>query len=105
MVIYCMLASDCMLTSLLLATTLFIRAHGGHVKTKGTIYLSNIRMVFVANKPDGNFVGFDMPLVWFPEHCMLCLILYEVIAASNNLLCCLLNSVIIKTATWFEAHV
>jgi len=33
------------------------------VKTKGTIYLSNIRMVFVANKPVGNFFAFDMPLV------------------------------------------
>jgi hypothetical protein len=39
------------------------RAPGGHVKTKGTIYLSNIRMVFVANKPVGNFFAFDMPLV------------------------------------------
>jgi hypothetical protein len=25
--------------------------------------LSNIRMVFVANKPAGNFTAFDMPLV------------------------------------------
>lgn len=33
------------------------------MKTKGTIYLSNIRMVFVANKPVGNFFAFDMPLV------------------------------------------
>jgi hypothetical protein len=33
------------------------------VKTKGTIYLSNIRMVFVANKHVGNFFAFDMPLV------------------------------------------
>jgi hypothetical protein len=33
------------------------------VKTKGTIYLSNIRMVFVASKPVGNFFAFDMPLV------------------------------------------
>ena len=39
------------------------RAPGGQVKTKGTIYLSNIRMVFVANKPVGNFFAFDMPLV------------------------------------------
>ncbi|KAG6709044.1 hypothetical protein I3842_06G112800 [Carya illinoinensis] len=36
--------------------------NGGHLKTKGTIYLSNIRMVFVANKPVGNFTAFDMPL-------------------------------------------
>lgn len=39
------------------------RSQGGHVKAKGTIYLSNIRMVFVANKPVGNFYAFDMPLV------------------------------------------
>uniref|UniRef100_A0A453LAJ8 GRAM domain-containing protein n=1 Tax=Aegilops tauschii subsp. strangulata TaxID=200361 RepID=A0A453LAJ8_AEGTS len=38
-------------------------APGGHAKTKGTIYLSNIRMVFVAAKPVGNFFAFDMPLV------------------------------------------
>lgn len=38
-------------------------APSGHVKTKGTIYLSNIRMVFVASKPVGNFFAFDMPLV------------------------------------------
>lgn len=40
-----------------------LRAPGGHAKTKGTIYLSNIRMVFVAAKPVGNFFAFDMPLV------------------------------------------
>lgn len=39
------------------------RGHGGHVKAKGVIYLSNIRMVFVASKPVDNFVAFDMPLV------------------------------------------
>ncbi|PIN13978.1 WW domain binding protein WBP-2, contains GRAM domain [Handroanthus impetiginosus] len=39
-------------------------AQGGNVKAKGTIYLSNIRMVFVANKPVGNFVAFDMPLLY-----------------------------------------
>ncbi|KAL8534941.1 hypothetical protein ACS0TY_010827 [Phlomoides rotata] len=38
--------------------------HGGTVKAKGTIYLSNIRMVFVANKPVGNFFAFDMPLLY-----------------------------------------
>jgi len=37
--------------------------HGGHVKAKGVIYLSNIRMVFVSSKPVDNFVAFDMPLV------------------------------------------
>ncbi|XP_015898217.2 uncharacterized protein LOC107431742 isoform X2 [Ziziphus jujuba] len=41
--------------------------HGGHIKAKGTIYLSNIRIVFVANKPIGNFTAFDMPLV-VPEN-------------------------------------
>jgi len=39
-------------------------APGGHAKTKGTIYLSNIRMVFVATKPVGNFFAFDMPLLY-----------------------------------------
>ncbi|RWR73197.1 UPF0664 stress-induced protein C29B12.11c [Cinnamomum micranthum f. kanehirae] len=39
-------------------------ANGGIVKAKGTIYLSNIRMVFVANKPVGGFVAFDMPLLY-----------------------------------------
>ncbi|KAH9319686.1 hypothetical protein KI387_021455 [Taxus chinensis] len=38
-------------------------APGGKVYTKGTIYLSNVRMVFVANKPVGAFVAFDLPLV------------------------------------------
>ncbi|XP_057529166.1 uncharacterized protein LOC130807835 [Amaranthus tricolor] len=35
----------------------------GKVKAKGTIYLSNVRMVFVASKPTGNFYAFDMPLL------------------------------------------
>lgn len=35
----------------------------GKVKAKGTIYLSNVRMVFVASKPVGNFYAFDMPLL------------------------------------------
>ena len=39
------------------------RAHGGKFKAKGTIYLSNIRMVFVANKPVENIIAFDMPMV------------------------------------------
>ncbi|KAH9602462.1 hypothetical protein KSS87_017676 [Heliosperma pusillum] len=34
----------------------------GKAKAKGTIYLSNIRMVFVAAKPVGHFFAFDMPL-------------------------------------------
>ncbi|KAK7262733.1 hypothetical protein RJT34_30313 [Clitoria ternatea] len=38
--------------------------HGGHLKTKGTIYLSNIRMVFVAKSPVGSFIAFDMPLLY-----------------------------------------
>lgn len=38
--------------------------HGGKVKAKGTIYLSNIRMVFVANKRIGDFFAFDMPLLY-----------------------------------------
>uniref|UniRef100_A0A2P2IU64 Uncharacterized protein MANES_08G097600 n=1 Tax=Rhizophora mucronata TaxID=61149 RepID=A0A2P2IU64_RHIMU len=39
-------------------------SHGGHVKAKGTIYLSNIRMVIVANKPVGDFRAFDLPLLY-----------------------------------------
>ncbi|KAJ3678199.1 hypothetical protein LUZ60_002002 [Juncus effusus] len=39
-------------------------APSGRVKAKGTIYLSNIRMVFVANKPVGNFFAFDLPLLY-----------------------------------------
>ncbi|KAK7840993.1 hypothetical protein CFP56_016016 [Quercus suber] len=39
-------------------------SHGGHLKAKGTIYLSNIRMVFVANKPVGNVTAFDIPLLY-----------------------------------------
>ncbi|OVA17315.1 hypothetical protein BVC80_1837g119 [Macleaya cordata] len=41
--------------------------HGGNVKAKGTIYMSNIRMVFVANKPVGSFIAFDMPLLYVRE--------------------------------------
>ncbi|KAI9073815.1 hypothetical protein K1719_044222 [Acacia pycnantha] len=37
---------------------------GGHVKIKGTIYLSNIRMVFVAKVAVGDFAAFDMPLLY-----------------------------------------
>ncbi|MFS7899762.1 hypothetical protein Hanom_Chr03g00270041 [Helianthus anomalus] len=39
-------------------------ASGGTVKAKGKIYLPNIRMVFVADKPTGNFIAFDMPLLY-----------------------------------------
>lgn len=39
-------------------------ASGGIAKAKGKIYLSNIRMVFVADKPTGNFIAFDMPLLY-----------------------------------------
>ncbi|XP_010249408.1 PREDICTED: UPF0664 stress-induced protein C29B12.11c [Nelumbo nucifera] len=39
-------------------------SNGGNVKAKGTIYLSNIRMVFVASKPVGSFAAFDMPLLY-----------------------------------------
>ncbi|GMH02642.1 hypothetical protein Nepgr_004481 [Nepenthes gracilis] len=39
-------------------------SHGGKVKAKGTIYLSNIRMVFVAKVPVGNLTSFDMPLLY-----------------------------------------
>lgn len=39
-------------------------AQGGRVKVKGTIYLSNIRMVFIASKPVGNLYAFDMPLLY-----------------------------------------
>eukprot|EP01018_Ginkgo_biloba_P017629 Gb_02071 [translate_table: standard] len=42
-------------------------APGGKVSAKGTIYLSNVRMVFVANKPVGNVVAFDMPLLYIYE--------------------------------------
>lgn len=51
---------------------LSFRAHGGHVKAKGIIYLSNVRMVFVANKPVGDFAAFDMPLVSWA--CIFCFI-------------------------------
>lgn len=36
----------------------------GAVKAKGTVYLSNIRMVFVSIKPVENFIAFDMPLLY-----------------------------------------
>ncbi|KGN59776.1 uncharacterized protein LOC101208147 [Cucumis sativus] len=39
-------------------------ANSDRVKAKGTIYLSNVRMVFVSNKPDPVFTAFDMPLLY-----------------------------------------
>ncbi|KAL7586742.1 UPF0664 stress-induced protein C29B12.11c [Lactuca sativa] len=39
-------------------------APGGMGKAKGKIYLSNVRMVFVADKPTNNFIAFDMPLLY-----------------------------------------
>ncbi|KAB2049444.1 hypothetical protein ES319_A13G177200v1, partial [Gossypium barbadense] len=36
---------------------------GRSCDAKGIIYLSNIRMVFVATHPVGNFFDFDMPLL------------------------------------------
>lgn len=48
---------------LTMALGFVLSADGGKVKAKGTIFLSNIRMVFLANKPVGNFTGFDIPLV------------------------------------------
>eukprot|EP00252_Welwitschia_mirabilis_P011796 TRINITY_DN2621_c0_g1_i1.p1 TRINITY_DN2621_c0_g1~~TRINITY_DN2621_c0_g1_i1.p1 ORF type:complete len:228 (-),score=26.11 TRINITY_DN2621_c0_g1_i1:355-960(-) len=39
-------------------------AQGSKISARGTVYLSNVRIVFVANKPVGDFVAFDMPLVY-----------------------------------------
>ncbi|XP_021282647.1 UPF0664 stress-induced protein C29B12.11c [Herrania umbratica] len=39
-------------------------SNGGRFKARGTIYLSNIRMVFVAAHPVGNVFAFDMPLLY-----------------------------------------
>lgn len=39
----------------------------GVVSAKGAIYLSNVRLVFVADKPVGNFFAFDMPLLYIHE--------------------------------------
>ncbi|KAJ6713608.1 WW DOMAIN BINDING PROTEIN 2 ISOFORM E [Salix viminalis] len=41
-----------------------LNADAENLKAKGTIYLSNIRMVFVAAKPVANFYAFDMPLLF-----------------------------------------
>ena len=51
----------CGIMKILLLT--FVSNHGGNLKTKGIVYLSNIRMVFVAKSPVGHFTAFDMPLV------------------------------------------
>lgn len=42
----------------------------GAVKAKGTVYLSNIRMVFVSIKPVENFIAFDMPMVCISHWCL-----------------------------------
>ncbi|KAL8215164.1 hypothetical protein R6Q57_004613 [Mikania cordata] len=39
-------------------------ANGGSVKAKGRIFLSNVRMVLVADKPTQIFTAFDMPLLY-----------------------------------------
>ncbi|KAF8042231.1 hypothetical protein BT93_A0759 [Corymbia citriodora subsp. variegata] len=39
-------------------------SQGGRVKARGTIYLSNIRIVFVASKPVGSLTAFDIPLLY-----------------------------------------
>ncbi|KAA3468566.1 stress-induced protein C29B12.11c [Gossypium australe] len=44
-------------------------SQGGRVKAWGIIYLSNIRMVFVASRPVGNFFAFDMPLINYSTLC------------------------------------
>ena len=41
----------------------FGRCPRGNISAKGSIYLSNVRLVFVADKPVGSFYAFDMPLV------------------------------------------
>ncbi|OIT28734.1 PREDICTED: UPF0664 stress-induced protein C29B12.11c [Nicotiana attenuata] len=38
----------------------------GKIRTRGTICLSNIRMVFVAKKPE-DFIAFDMPLLFIHD--------------------------------------
>lgn len=40
-------------------------ARGGTIKSKGKLFLSNVRMVFVADKPPTDFFyAFDMPLLY-----------------------------------------
>ncbi|KVI03695.1 uncharacterized protein LOC112513114 [Cynara cardunculus var. scolymus] len=39
-------------------------ARGATVKAKGRIFLSNVRVVFVADKPTQSFTAFDMPLLY-----------------------------------------
>ncbi|XP_076922359.1 uncharacterized protein LOC143584128 [Bidens hawaiensis] len=39
-------------------------ANGGTVKAKGRIFLSNVRIVLVSDKPTQIFTAFDMPLLY-----------------------------------------
>ncbi|KAM0051149.1 putative WW domain-binding protein [Helianthus debilis subsp. tardiflorus] len=39
-------------------------ANGGTVKAKGRVFLSNVRIVLVADKPTQIFTAFDMPLLY-----------------------------------------
>jgi len=61
---------------------ILIRSHGGHLKTKGITYLSNIRMAFVAKLPLGHFTTFDMPLVcvtpYVVSNCQFCAVWFQV---------------------------
>ncbi|PHT73869.1 hypothetical protein T459_21146 [Capsicum annuum] len=64
----------------------------GEVQAKGTIYLSNIRMVFVAKNPKDNFIAFDIPLlhisniarVEFLHLCLFYRLLGETVGALNS---------------------
>ncbi|KAJ0956836.1 hypothetical protein HanPSC8_Chr01g0020171 [Helianthus annuus] len=40
------------------------QANGGTVKAKGRVFLSNVRIVLVADKPTQIFTAFDMPLLY-----------------------------------------
>lgn len=59
-----------------------VRDHGGRLKAKGIIYLSNIRMVFVAKNPVGGLIAFDMPLV-----CVTILLLFQIVCRLSLLIC------------------
>lgn len=39
----------------------------GTVSAKGTVFVSNVRVVFVANKPVDGFYAFDMPLLYIHD--------------------------------------
>lgn len=78
-----------------------LRSDGGNLKAKGTIYLSNIRMVFVANKPAGNVVAFDMPLVWktlslLPFSSAVFVTIYMALAICLRLVLKLIRKVLVK---------